>query len=225
MTDAEHSGGSMRTVSGSTSEMVFEFTGTAATLIGPRGVAYGRAELFLDGKSLGLVRAYAPVELQRKVLWSTSGLSEGRHTLTVRVNGLKDEGSKGTAFAVDALTVSGTPAQSWVRAEDSDSRVTHVGGWAHHANAVASGGTYSSTTAPGGTFRARFTGSYVIVATKGDLRPRRGRRDGKSRAVDLYSSTTKRRQRSLRSAASMHPRHTTSRSGPSAYGRAGRGTA
>ncbi|MBI5231409.1 MAG: C40 family peptidase [Coriobacteriales bacterium] len=196
-TSSWYSGDSLRTATGSAAEMVAEFNGDSVALVGPRGPAYGRAEVFVDGKSQGIVSAYGPASVTRRVLWARGGLADGRHTLVVRVLGKRDSASKGTTFGVDVIEVGGSMTQSWRRAEETDTRITHAGSWTHSSNSSMSGGKYSHTTSAGGVVRVRFKGSaFRVVAPRGRSYGQiEVTCDGKSSIVSLYSSSLRVRQR------------------------------
>ena len=66
---------------GAYAEVTFE--GTAVTYISTKGPNRGNAEVYLDGVLQTTVNQYDPAVVYQQVLWSTSGLSAGNHTLKI----------------------------------------------------------------------------------------------------------------------------------------------
>jgi hypothetical protein len=84
------------------------FRGTDTTIYGALGPSYGRAELFVDGVSRGVIDCYASDYAFGVRLASVSGLANGLHTLTFKVLGTKNDQSTGVAVVVDATEVFST---------------------------------------------------------------------------------------------------------------------
>jgi beta-galactosidase GanA len=82
------------------------FTGTAVQWIGPKDNNGGIAEVSIDGQQVATVDTYdaAGKEFQQ-VLYSTSGLSAGTHTLTITVTGQQDAASSNDTVVIDAINV------------------------------------------------------------------------------------------------------------------------
>jgi beta-galactosidase GanA len=81
------------------------FTGTAVQWIGPKDNNGGIADVSIDGKQVATVDTYAPSKEFQQVLFSTSGLSSGSHTLTITVTGTEDASSSADTIVVDAINV------------------------------------------------------------------------------------------------------------------------
>lgn len=80
------------------------FEGTGITWVHTKAGNRGKAEVFLDGVSRGVVDLYSPaVEWRQKLEYG--GLAEGEHTIEVRVLGEKVAASGDTFVDVDALIV------------------------------------------------------------------------------------------------------------------------
>jgi hypothetical protein len=94
-------GGSYR-VANAKSSAFYAFSGTQTNWITAQGPTYGKVALYVDGVLYQSVDLYA-----KAVKWnytvSISGLTDGPHTLEVRVLGTKNPKSKGTFVVVDAL--------------------------------------------------------------------------------------------------------------------------
>ena len=86
--------------------MSVTFTGTAVQWIGPKNTNGGIADVSIDGTQVATVDTYdsAGKEFQQ-ILYSTSGLASGTHTLTITVTGTKDAASSADTVVVDAINV------------------------------------------------------------------------------------------------------------------------
>jgi hypothetical protein len=86
------------------------FNGTAVSWIGSKNVDHGKADVRIcDGSgancgSATTVDTYASSHLLQQVLFSTSGLSAGYHTLQITLRSDKNPGSSGTYQDVDEFT-------------------------------------------------------------------------------------------------------------------------
>ena len=62
--------------------------------------------VYIDGTQVATVDTYSPAGKEfQQVLYSTSGLSDGSHTLTITVTGNKDAASSEDTVVVDAINV------------------------------------------------------------------------------------------------------------------------
>jgi subtilisin family serine protease len=82
------------------------FTGTGVSWIGSKGSNWGRAEVFVDGVSRGVVDQYSSSTQTRQILFS-SALSAGSHTLEVRALHTKNAASTGYVVDDDAFVTVG----------------------------------------------------------------------------------------------------------------------
>lgn len=80
-----------------------KFTGTGITWIGAIGPTRGRASVYLDGKWLQTVTAYARNFRPARVLWRMTFPKNETHTLKIRVSGTKGH----PTVSLDALVVRG----------------------------------------------------------------------------------------------------------------------
>jgi beta-galactosidase GanA len=86
--------------------MTVTFTGTAVQWIGPKNTNGGIADVYIDGNQVATVDTYSPAgKLFQQVLYSTTGLSAGSHTLTITVSGQKNPASSADTVVVDAIDV------------------------------------------------------------------------------------------------------------------------
>jgi sugar lactone lactonase YvrE len=97
------SGGSYRKSGSSAARVSFDFTGTSIALVTATGPAYGRAKVVIDGVAR-TVDLYRRSQNWRVRIWYT-GLSEGRHHISVRPLGTKHASSTTTNVVFDAFVV------------------------------------------------------------------------------------------------------------------------
>jgi SpoIID/LytB domain protein len=167
-TGSLHSGGSYAYSTKAGSTLTVKFRGTSIAWIGPKAPSYGRAEVFVDGKSRGVVSQYASKVSYQQTVWSMSGLSDADHTLVIRVTGTKDSASTGTVVVADALRVgSAMPPLTLpdlvdsARFQESDKRLGYAGRWVSDTGTAHSGGGYRYSSAMGSTVKATFRGTSI----------------------------------------------------------------
>ncbi len=86
--------------------MSVTFNGTAVQWIGPKNNNGGIADVSLDGKQVATVDTYAAAGKEfQQVLYSTTGLAAGSHTLTISVSGNQNPASTADTVVVDAINV------------------------------------------------------------------------------------------------------------------------
>ena len=106
---ASASGGSFAFADSSGSSVTIRFTGTHLSWIAKKIPSYGKAQVTLDGKSLGTVDLYSATTLWQQKVWGTGTLKSGSHTVTIAWTGLKRAAAKGTNIDVDAIQVTTAP--------------------------------------------------------------------------------------------------------------------
>jgi len=152
------------------------------------GPDQGEARVFLDGHDQGVVDLYAATPSAHR--FTFDGLAKVEHRLKVKVLGRATATSSGSWVGVDGFRYNVRDAL----AQESASTV-HYDGWAGHASASASGGTYRITHARGSSISLDFKGRSIRWVTA--LGPRFGKArvviDGKASTHDL--SSPKRRWR------------------------------
>jgi beta-galactosidase GanA len=86
--------------------MSVPFTGTAVQWIGPKNTNGGIAAVSIDGKQVATVDTYdsSGKEFQQ-LLYSTTGLSAGKHTLTITVTGQQNPAATADTVVIDAINV------------------------------------------------------------------------------------------------------------------------
>jgi hypothetical protein len=83
------------------------FKGTGVTWVGRKDPRFGKAEVIVDGRRVGVISQYAKTASERKVAWSISGLPKGVHSVTIRVLGKPSSTGGGSAIDVDGFFVNG----------------------------------------------------------------------------------------------------------------------
>jgi hypothetical protein len=90
---------------GAGAEATLTFDGTAIALVGRCGQDGGRADVYLDGKKVGVADAYSPERTNDDALWHTYDLKPGKHIVRVVTATDVDSRSKGKFFELrSALT-------------------------------------------------------------------------------------------------------------------------
>jgi hypothetical protein len=171
-THSMHSGSGAMLALEKGSQVKLTFTGTGVSWIGYRDEWSGIARVYLDGVYKGAVDTYASPARAQSVLYSTSGLAAGAHTLVIEVTETSRAAAGSAWVWIDAFDVSQAaapppppppppPAASWKRFEQATASVTYTGGWSPHSMAAHSGGSavLSATTNARATFT--FTGTGV----------------------------------------------------------------
>jgi subtilisin family serine protease len=101
--DPSLSGGSNHQSNVPGGEVTFSFTGMQVAWIATRSPNRGRAQVYLDGVSMGIVDPYGPTVITRQVMFQAAGLVSGQHTLSIKVLGTANSCSSGSYVDVDAF--------------------------------------------------------------------------------------------------------------------------
>ncbi|MGQ0467389.1 MAG: S8 family serine peptidase [Sporichthyaceae bacterium] len=83
----------------------YTFTGTQVAYVATMARDRGMAEVFLDGVSQGVIDLYASSTQSRRIVFSTTGLTPGQHTITVKVLNTRRSSATASYVDVDAFTV------------------------------------------------------------------------------------------------------------------------
>lgn len=105
--DSKLSGGRYRSTPTAGSSATVRFRGTSLKWITCRRPSHGKAEVFLDGVSQGVVDLYAPSTSYRQIVWSKSGMADTEHVLRIQVLGTKNARATNTYVGFDALDLMG----------------------------------------------------------------------------------------------------------------------
>ncbi len=89
------------------------FSGTSVRWIGPTNTNGGIANVLIDGTKVATVDTYSPGGKQvQQVLFQTTGLAAGSHTLEIDVTGQKNSASSSATVVVDAIDVPSVAQQA-----------------------------------------------------------------------------------------------------------------
>jgi hypothetical protein len=99
----ENRGGKSTETSGS--EVALTFSGVAVALVGDLNQIGGKAEVYLDGKKVGVADAYIVENTHDNVLWNVYGLKPGEHTVRLVTTGDADPRSKGKQVSLSKAVV------------------------------------------------------------------------------------------------------------------------
>ncbi|SDX37931.1 CBM35 domain-containing protein [Paenibacillus sp. CF384] len=146
------------------------FTGTQIEMYGEKNNAFGIIAASIDGGPEVLIDLYNPTRLANTLLYTSHTLSNGSHSLKVRITGLKNTISNGTYTTADrvVITTSDTEPAQTLTFDDTDTgtdenQYEFVGTW----NASANGQAYLETDHFNATtndyYQFKFTGTQVKV--------------------------------------------------------------
>ena len=154
LTTASASGGSYSAAHLAGASLVFTFNGTAASWYAVRGPAFGTAAVYVDGAYKKTFNGYYPSVGYNVVGYSVSGLANAKHTLTIKVNGVKGSASgTDTLVGVDRFVVGATTTQQ----DGTGTRAS----WRRVATSYASGGGYAVDDLAGAALSFPFRGTGV----------------------------------------------------------------
>jgi beta-galactosidase GanA len=85
------------------------FTGTAVRWISSKDPSHGVADVYLDGVKVSTVDGYGPTKTFQQVFYSAQGLTNGPHTLTIKVTGVKNPAGTASFVVVDAIDLPPAP--------------------------------------------------------------------------------------------------------------------
>lgn len=97
--------GGMRCSDTAADEAILKFEGVSVALLGALNQAGGRAEVYLDGKKVGVADAYMVERTKDKVLWNVYGLKHTKHTLRLVTSGTADTRAKGHQLSLSEAVV------------------------------------------------------------------------------------------------------------------------
>jgi len=140
-------------------QVTFSFTGTGVTWIGARGPQTGIANVFIDGALVASnLDTYAPSEQLQAPIFTTTGLPETTHTISIQVTGNRNPAASDAIVVVDAFEV----ITSGVRHQDTDPAISYGPGWIqdNRDKAYSEGATAESETV-GAQATIFFTGTGI----------------------------------------------------------------
>ena len=101
----EYSSGTVMCSQERESQATLRFVGSEVRWIGTRGPDRGMASTFIDGVFQATVDQYSSDRQVLQELFSMNGLSHGPHSITVKVDGARNEKSSGVRIDIDAFDV------------------------------------------------------------------------------------------------------------------------
>jgi len=104
-----YSGGSAAVTASGSAQATLTFNGTGVSWIGYKDTFSGIADVLLDGGIVATVDSYSLTPVSQPVLYSVSGLSNARHTLSIRATGGHSLLALGSNVTVDAFDVQAPP--------------------------------------------------------------------------------------------------------------------
>ncbi len=107
VSDDSASGGDFAFANSPGASITVTFEGTYLAWIAKRSPAYGKAEVTLDGKTLGVIDLYAATEGWQVKVWGSGNLKPGLHTVVISWIGTKNTAATDTNVGVDAFEVRG----------------------------------------------------------------------------------------------------------------------
>jgi len=140
------------------------FTGSSIEWIGPKQPGYGMADVWIDGTKVATdVDCYqaAPGTLSA-VIWESGTLSDGPHTIEIRLMGDKNPASSGYVVVLDKFEVTGAaPSGLGTRYDDSTATPGYSGTWLPYINPTYFNTSYAYSRWAGAAFTVDFEGTQV----------------------------------------------------------------
>ena len=115
------------------------FTGTWVNIGAWTRANAGKAEVFIDDVSQGVIDTYSASD--NVASWIYTGLSAGEHTVTIKVLGQRNASTTDNWVHLDYIDVGDGTALASGTFEQSDGRVQRSTDWTNVSASVASGGT------------------------------------------------------------------------------------
>jgi len=141
------------------------FTGTSAAVVSRVGPDRGHMRVYVDGVGVATVSLCATSSANGVVVWSTTGLRAGTHTVKVVALGSKDPSSSDAWVEVDAFDIGGAlrapGAYPGKRVQNGDPRLSRKGSWATIKRTSAFGKSVARTDRSGASVTVRFKGTGV----------------------------------------------------------------
>jgi hypothetical protein len=148
--------------------VTFKFRGTSVSWSGYSGPDAGIALVRVDGGDPKEVDTYSRESKVQQVVFTSAGLTDAPHTLTIEATGRKNAASTTARIFVDAFDVT-TPGRRHEQGdvslskqfEDGDTTIAYVGSWNHNNARVWSEGASATSNQPTATVTFSFTGTSV----------------------------------------------------------------
>ncbi len=193
------SGGSYHYTDTPNAAIFVDFTGTSVELIGNKAPWYGKMEVTLDGSDT-TVDCYSSSQVFKQSLFAQSGLTDGPHYLVIKCLGEGSTNPDGFGISLDAVDVNGPLDQADMRTryQQNEAFLKYTDTWTSVWTWSSSGGSYAWAGAPAAAANVTFDGTSIAwIATTSSYNgiAKVSLDGGPLETVDLYSSSTKYKQR------------------------------
>ncbi len=167
--------------------VTFHFVGTYCAWLAKTSDVYGKATVTVDDGTAVTVDLYSKSVVWRHLVWETSTLPFGEHTVKIERTGKKRTAAKGTCVNVDSIEVVGALVGSY---QQNNEHFDYEGTWKTSKTDLASGGSFTLTKTSKSSVTVTFTGIQIDWYAKKS--PAYGKArvildDGDPVTIDLYS--------------------------------------
>jgi hypothetical protein len=145
-------------------ELQARFTGSGIRWIGPRQSGYGKADVYIDGVLVGSTDQYAATGDSSigAMIYESPMLTDGPHTLKIKLTGQKNPASSGYVVVVDRFEVLGAnPGSQYTRVDERAPGATFTGGWVHATNRTYYKSGYAYSRWADSRYSRTFTGRGI----------------------------------------------------------------
>jgi fibronectin type 3 domain-containing protein len=165
-----HSGSNVKYSNAANNTVSFNFYGTGYKLLFYKDNSSGIVEVTTDKglptEEVETVDLYSATAAYQQNVYEMTGLSEGLHTVSIKITGQRNASSRGTYAYFDAVEVYGT-VHKVSRIEESSDTIDKNGIWTGGSNNEYSGGYQSWTNRKGAGATYTFYGTGIdIISTK-----------------------------------------------------------
>jgi hypothetical protein len=139
-----------------------KFTGDTVYWVGPMQPSYGKADVYIDNVKVTTVDCYASSEdaTEFAILFESDTLSDGPHTLSIRLTGAKNPASSGNVVVVDMFVAEGAkPTGGGIRIDEKDG--VFGGSWVKATNPTYYGKSYAYSRWSSASWKMTFEGTRV----------------------------------------------------------------
>ncbi|UJF32791.1 hypothetical protein [Paenibacillus hexagrammi] len=138
----------------------FTFTGTSVAWFGYTNMYNGIADVYIDNKYITQIDTYSSEAKFNQLLYQTSNLTNGIHTIKVERSGKKNTASSGTNLPIDYFITDGAASKI---SDDKDASVQYTGTWTTYSNSIFYNLSSQYTWYPSASATYSFTGTGVSV--------------------------------------------------------------
>lgn len=161
-TSTNDSGGSYAQSTSPTASASFTFSGPTIQWISRKTGASGINDVYIDGVKVATVDRYSASGQFQQVVYQTTSLSNGTHTITIKATGKKNASASGSITIIDAFVVPDARVAKNLRAAATTSGVSLT--W----SSVSSAQSYNVYRAEAGSSPLKVNSSPVTSTTFAD---------------------------------------------------------